>query len=172
MLICPRMNGVMLTVAASPGGPGLPPLRHRHRDPGGHLQGNQEALFRALLPGGRELHGGGLGDGEGQLQAEGNHGNADSRRQLWPPLHPALPHPQIFQGNHNPTDRALAFLPKQTLARYVRIRPLSWEQGICMRFEIYGCRTSGSVSVASRAPPFTLCFTHFLDLSPYRRGAR
>ncbi|XP_069031504.1 neuropilin-1a-like [Embiotoca jacksoni] len=49
---------------------------------------------------------------------------------------------KIFQGNHNPTDEVKAFLPKQTLARYIRIRPLSWEQGICMRFEIYGCRTS------------------------------
>ncbi|CAJ1073023.1 neuropilin-1a-like isoform X1 [Xyrichtys novacula] len=49
---------------------------------------------------------------------------------------------KIFQGNHNPTDEVLAYLPKQTLARYIRIRPMSWEQGICMRFEIYGCRTS------------------------------
>ncbi|XP_078029109.1 neuropilin-1a-like isoform X2 [Epinephelus lanceolatus] len=49
---------------------------------------------------------------------------------------------KIFQGNHNPTDEARSFLPKQTLARYIRIRPMSWEQGICMRFEIYGCRTS------------------------------
>ncbi|XP_070830204.1 neuropilin-1a-like isoform X2 [Chaetodon trifascialis] len=49
---------------------------------------------------------------------------------------------KIFQGNHNPTDEVRAFLPKQTLARYIRIRPISWEQGICMRFEIYGCRTS------------------------------
>ncbi|XP_044074894.1 neuropilin-1a-like isoform X2 [Siniperca chuatsi] len=49
---------------------------------------------------------------------------------------------KIFQGNHNPTDEVHAFLPKQTLARYIRIRPMSWEQGICMRFEIYGCRTS------------------------------
>ncbi|KAM6989399.1 neuropilin-1a-like [Tautogolabrus adspersus] len=49
---------------------------------------------------------------------------------------------KIFQGNHNPTDEIRAYLPKQTLARYIRIRPMSWEQGICMRFEIYGCRTS------------------------------
>uniref|UniRef100_A0A8C3APZ0 Neuropilin n=1 Tax=Cyclopterus lumpus TaxID=8103 RepID=A0A8C3APZ0_CYCLU len=40
----------------------------------------------------------------------------------------------------NPPARSV--LPKQTLARYVRVRPMSWEQGICMRFEIYGCRTS------------------------------
>ena len=50
---------------------------------------------------------------------------------------------QIFPGNDNPTDEARSFLPKQTLARYVRVRPISWEQGICMRFEVYGCRTSG-----------------------------
>lgn len=50
--------------------------------------------------------------------------------------------PKIFQGNHNPTEEVHAVLPRQTLARYVRIRPMSWEQGICMRFEIYGCRTS------------------------------
>ncbi|KAM9322849.1 neuropilin-1a-like [Pholidichthys leucotaenia] len=49
---------------------------------------------------------------------------------------------KIFSGNYNPTDEVRAFLPKQTLARYVRIRPMTWEQGICMRFEIYGCRTS------------------------------
>ncbi|XP_050925757.1 neuropilin-1a isoform X2 [Lates calcarifer] len=49
---------------------------------------------------------------------------------------------KIFQGNHNAVDEFRAFLPKQTLARYIRIRPMSWEQGICMRFEIYGCRTS------------------------------
>lgn len=55
--------------------------------------------------------------------------------------------PQIFQGNENPTDEVRAFLPKPTLARYIRIRPLTWEQGICMRFEIYGCRTSGSTAV-------------------------
>ncbi|XP_068605093.1 neuropilin 1b [Brachionichthys hirsutus] len=52
------------------------------------------------------------------------------------------PKQKIFQGNHNPTDEFRSPLPKQTLARYVRIRPLSWEQGICMRVEIYGCRTS------------------------------
>uniref|UniRef100_A0A665XF70 Neuropilin n=1 Tax=Echeneis naucrates TaxID=173247 RepID=A0A665XF70_ECHNA len=49
---------------------------------------------------------------------------------------------KIFQGNLNAVDEVHAFLPKQTLARYVRIRPMSWEMGICMRFEIYGCRTS------------------------------
>ncbi|XP_068422372.1 neuropilin-1a-like isoform X2 [Clinocottus analis] len=49
---------------------------------------------------------------------------------------------KIFPGNSDPVDEARSVLPKQTLARYVRVRPMSWEQGICMRFEIYGCRTS------------------------------
>uniref|UniRef100_A0A7N6FG38 Neuropilin n=1 Tax=Anabas testudineus TaxID=64144 RepID=A0A7N6FG38_ANATE len=49
---------------------------------------------------------------------------------------------KIFDGNHNAMDEVRSFLPKQTLTRYVRIRPMTWEQGICMRFEIYGCRTS------------------------------
>uniref|UniRef100_A0A1A8IDN8 Neuropilin n=1 Tax=Nothobranchius kuhntae TaxID=321403 RepID=A0A1A8IDN8_NOTKU len=49
---------------------------------------------------------------------------------------------KIFQGNHNPTDEVRAILPKPTLTRYIRIRPMTWEQGICMRFELYGCRIS------------------------------
>uniref|UniRef100_A0A3Q4GH73 Neuropilin 1 n=2 Tax=Neolamprologus brichardi TaxID=32507 RepID=A0A3Q4GH73_NEOBR len=51
---------------------------------------------------------------------------------------------KTFLGNDNPTDEVRSHLPKPTLARYIRIRPMSWEQGICMRFEIYGCRTSGT----------------------------
>nr|AAR89616.1 neuropilin 1b [Danio rerio] len=46
----------------------------------------------------------------------------------------------VFQGNDNPTDEVRALLPKPTLTRYIRIRPLLWEQGICMRFEVYGCK--------------------------------
>uniref|UniRef100_A0A3P9HV78 Neuropilin n=1 Tax=Oryzias latipes TaxID=8090 RepID=A0A3P9HV78_ORYLA len=51
---------------------------------------------------------------------------------------------KIFEGNVNPTDVARALLPKPTLTRYIRIRPMTWEQGICMRFEVYGCRISDS----------------------------
>uniref|UniRef100_A0A673JP49 Neuropilin n=1 Tax=Sinocyclocheilus rhinocerous TaxID=307959 RepID=A0A673JP49_9TELE len=48
----------------------------------------------------------------------------------------------VFHGNQNPTDEVRARLSKPTLTRYLRIRPLSWEQGICMRFEVYGCKIS------------------------------
>lgn len=50
---------------------------------------------------------------------------------------------QIFQGNTNPTDVAKAAFPKPTLTRYLRIRPYSWESGIALRFEVYGCKISG-----------------------------
>lgn len=50
---------------------------------------------------------------------------------------------QIFQGNTNPTDVARAMFPKPTLTRYLRIRPYSWEAGIALRFEVYGCKISG-----------------------------
>ncbi|KAM6953811.1 LOW QUALITY PROTEIN: neuropilin-1a [Aplochiton taeniatus] len=46
---------------------------------------------------------------------------------------------KIFQGNTNPTDVAKAMLPKPTLARYIRVRPVTWETGIAVRFEVYGC---------------------------------
>ncbi|KAK3513783.1 hypothetical protein QTP70_028893 [Hemibagrus guttatus] len=49
---------------------------------------------------------------------------------------------EVFQGSYNPTDEVRAFFPKPTLTRYIRIRPLTWEQGICMRFELYGCKIS------------------------------
>uniref|UniRef100_A0A9J7X4Z0 Neuropilin n=1 Tax=Cyprinus carpio carpio TaxID=630221 RepID=A0A9J7X4Z0_CYPCA len=49
---------------------------------------------------------------------------------------------QLFHGNQNPTDEVRARLPKPTLTRYLRIRPQTWEQGICMRFEVYGCKIS------------------------------
>ncbi|XP_066508407.1 neuropilin-1a-like isoform X2 [Hoplias malabaricus] len=49
---------------------------------------------------------------------------------------------KIFQGNNNPTDEVRSTLTKPTLTRYIRIRPLTWEQGICMRFELYGCKIS------------------------------
>uniref|UniRef100_A0A671MFP5 Neuropilin n=1 Tax=Sinocyclocheilus anshuiensis TaxID=1608454 RepID=A0A671MFP5_9TELE len=48
----------------------------------------------------------------------------------------------VFDGNQNPTDEVRARLPKPTLTRYLRIRPQTWEQGICMRFEVYGCKIS------------------------------
>lgn len=51
---------------------------------------------------------------------------------------------QVFQGSNNPTDEVRAFFPKATLTRYIRIRPLTWEQGICLRFELYGCKISGN----------------------------
>ncbi|XP_036374617.1 neuropilin-1a-like [Megalops cyprinoides] len=49
---------------------------------------------------------------------------------------------KIFQGNTDPTDVVMEDLPKPTLTRYIRIRPLTWLNGISMRFELYGCKIS------------------------------
>uniref|UniRef100_A0A4W5Q303 Neuropilin 1 n=1 Tax=Hucho hucho TaxID=62062 RepID=A0A4W5Q303_9TELE len=72
---------------------------------------------------------------------------------------------KIFQGNHNPTDVARSFLPKQTLARYVRIRPMSWEIGICMRFEIFiGNQNHDTPELRTLGP----LLTRFLRVYPER----
>lgn len=70
-----------------------------------------------------------------------------------------LPFSQIFQGNTNPTDVAKTMLPKPTLTRFVRIRPVTWETGIALRFEVYGCKISGGWSACTLAcaPQFDLC---------------
>ncbi|KAL2076767.1 hypothetical protein ACEWY4_027636 [Coilia grayii] len=47
-----------------------------------------------------------------------------------------------FVGNSNPVDEVRRSLPRPMLTRYLRIRPMSWHNGICMRFEVYGCRLS------------------------------
>uniref|UniRef100_A0A8C7J5W9 Neuropilin n=1 Tax=Oncorhynchus kisutch TaxID=8019 RepID=A0A8C7J5W9_ONCKI len=49
---------------------------------------------------------------------------------------------KVFQGNTNPTDVARTMLPKPTLTRFVRVRPVAWEMGIALRFEVYGCKIS------------------------------
>lgn len=56
----------------SPGGFGVSPVRHGHRDAGSDLQRDQEALLRPFVQGGPELDGRGLAHREGGLQAEGN----------------------------------------------------------------------------------------------------
>ncbi|XP_071026593.1 neuropilin-1a isoform X1 [Oncorhynchus clarkii lewisi] len=49
---------------------------------------------------------------------------------------------KVFQGNTNPTEVARTMLPKATLTRFIRIRPVAWETGIALRFEVYGCKIS------------------------------
>uniref|UniRef100_A0A8C6SGW1 Neuropilin n=1 Tax=Neogobius melanostomus TaxID=47308 RepID=A0A8C6SGW1_9GOBI len=49
---------------------------------------------------------------------------------------------KVFQGNTNPSDVAKTQLPKPTLTRFLRIRPVTWETGIALRFEVYGCKIS------------------------------
>uniref|UniRef100_A0A3P9L3A6 Neuropilin 2a n=1 Tax=Oryzias latipes TaxID=8090 RepID=A0A3P9L3A6_ORYLA len=47
---------------------------------------------------------------------------------------------KIFHGNTDPTEVVLNRVPQPVLARYVRIRPQTWQNGIALRFELYGCQ--------------------------------
>ncbi|KAJ8272484.1 hypothetical protein GJAV_G00089640 [Gymnothorax javanicus] len=67
--------------------------------------------------------------------------DVSSNGEDWIPIKDG-PRPRIFAGNSNPTDVVIRDLPKPTLARFVRIRPVSWQIGISMRFEVYGCKIS------------------------------
>ncbi|XP_069067337.1 neuropilin-1 isoform X2 [Pleurodeles waltl] len=46
----------------------------------------------------------------------------------------------VFHGNSNPTDVVFRSFPKPVLTRFIRIRPVTWESGISLRFEVYGCK--------------------------------
>ncbi|XP_068091867.1 neuropilin-1 [Hyperolius riggenbachi] len=46
----------------------------------------------------------------------------------------------VFQGNTNPIDVAFRAFPKPVLTRFVKLRPVAWENGISLRFEVYGCK--------------------------------
>ncbi|XP_044151178.1 neuropilin-1 isoform X1 [Bufo gargarizans] len=48
----------------------------------------------------------------------------------------------ILPGNTNPIDVVYSPFPKPVLTRFVKIRPVIWETGISLRFEVYGCKIS------------------------------
>ncbi|CAJ1086917.1 neuropilin-2a isoform X1 [Xyrichtys novacula] len=47
---------------------------------------------------------------------------------------------KIFHANTDPAEVVLNRVPQPVLARFVRIRPQSWRNGIALRFELYGCQ--------------------------------
>ncbi|KAM3585026.1 uncharacterized protein V6R79_005423 [Siganus canaliculatus] len=49
---------------------------------------------------------------------------------------------KIFHANTDPAEVVLNRVPQPVLARFVRIRPQSWRNGIALRFELYGCQIS------------------------------
>lgn len=52
-------------------------------------------------------------------------------------------HTKVFQGNSNPTEVVYRPFAKPVLTRFVRIRPVTWENGVSLRFEVYGCKITG-----------------------------
>uniref|UniRef100_A0A671QSR0 Neuropilin n=1 Tax=Sinocyclocheilus anshuiensis TaxID=1608454 RepID=A0A671QSR0_9TELE len=47
---------------------------------------------------------------------------------------------KIFHANTDPSEVVLNRIPQPVLARFVRIRPQVWNNGIALRFELYGCQ--------------------------------
>ena len=47
---------------------------------------------------------------------------------------------QTISGNNDAAAVSRTKLPSPIRARYIRLNPRHWKQGICMRVELYGCR--------------------------------
>ncbi|KAM6945578.1 LOW QUALITY PROTEIN: neuropilin-2a [Aplochiton taeniatus] len=47
---------------------------------------------------------------------------------------------KMFHANTDPSEVVLNRVPQPVLARFVRIRPQTWKNGIALRFELYGCQ--------------------------------
>ncbi|XP_026157659.1 neuropilin-2a isoform X4 [Mastacembelus armatus] len=47
---------------------------------------------------------------------------------------------KTFHANTDPAEVVLNRVPQPVLARFVRIRPQTWKNGIALRFELYGCQ--------------------------------
>ncbi|KAG7463989.1 hypothetical protein MATL_G00182460 [Megalops atlanticus] len=47
---------------------------------------------------------------------------------------------KVFHANTDPSEVALNRIPQPVLARFVRIRPQTWKNGIALRMELYGCQ--------------------------------
>lgn len=47
---------------------------------------------------------------------------------------------KVFHANTDPSEVVLNRVPQPVLARFVRIRPQVWKNGIALRFELYGCQ--------------------------------
>nr|P28824.1 RecName: Full=Neuropilin-1; AltName: Full=A5 antigen; AltName: Full=A5 protein; Flags: Precursor [Xenopus laevis] len=46
----------------------------------------------------------------------------------------------VFTGNTDATDVVYRPFSKPVITRFVRLRPVTWENGISLRFELYGCK--------------------------------
>ncbi|XP_028824900.1 neuropilin-2-like isoform X1 [Denticeps clupeoides] len=47
---------------------------------------------------------------------------------------------KVFHANTDPSEVVLNRVPQPVLARFVRIRPQTWKNGIALRLELYGCQ--------------------------------
>lgn len=69
------------------------------------------------------------------------------------PISPSL-YLQVFHANTDATEVVLNRIPQPVLARFVRIRPQTWKNGIALRFELYGCQITGKKDEGSWSAEF------------------
>lgn len=69
---------------------------------------------------------------------------------------------QIFHANTDPAEVVLNRVPQPVLARFVRIRPQTWRNGIALRFELYGCQITGAWEILKRLLQSHRCYRNFL----------
>ena len=48
-----------------------------------------------------------------------------------------------FQANTDTNTKKTNLLPDNIVARYIRLLPISWNNHICMRFDVTGCAIPG-----------------------------
>ena len=49
---------------------------------------------------------------------------------------------QVFNGNTDPYTVATNILVKPVYTRYVRVYPVSWNDALVLKLELYGCLTA------------------------------
>ena len=60
--------------------------------------------------------------------------------------------PQMFQGNSNQSTVVSNKLPQPILLQYIRVYPVDWYMGVCLRLEVYGCAVGVSTPFKPTAP--------------------
>uniref|UniRef100_A0A3Q1EDZ5 Neuropilin n=1 Tax=Acanthochromis polyacanthus TaxID=80966 RepID=A0A3Q1EDZ5_9TELE len=72
---------------------------------------------------------------------------------------------KVFHANTDPAEVVLNRVPQPVLARFVRIRPQTWRNGIALRFELYGCQITGErAAQESQIGRIILLRIHRVDL--------
>ena len=69
--------------------------------------------------------------------------------------------PTLYSGNVDQESKVTNRLPANTLARYVRLRPHQWNNGIALRFDATGCAVARKLShTVARSKDRVIMYSH------------